>query len=51
MAQVKEKIRHQMMKDNVDKDLFDKTVELLLDAEYSQPKALQALNYLNAQTP
>lgn len=51
VAQVKEKIRHQMMKDNVDKDLFDKTVELLLDAEYSQPKALQALNYLNAQTP
>lgn len=51
-AQITEDIWHRLMLQNVDKDLFEKTCALFLDAKYwTQEQALQALNYLDAQSP
>lgn len=50
--EAKEKIRNELMIANVDRDLFDKAVDLLSLADKSyQENALQALLYLDAQTP
>lgn len=49
---VKEKIWHKLMLENVDKSLFDAAVDLLTTAEKDyEANALQALLYMDAQSP
>ena len=49
---VKEHIRHKLMLESVDKDLFKEAVRLLWTAEaWHQANALQSLLYMESQTP